>query len=98
VDTTDKVTIPPSSSLSIGDVLLAAKVSFRWYGEGGSQYAAAPHDPTNVYCNICNPFQYQTSIMMSETLRDAALKDTADFYNDIHEGTDRRYPLSSRAG
>jgi phospholipase C len=87
VDTTDKFTIPPSSSPSIGDVLLAAKVSFRWYGEGWSQYAADPQDPTNVYCNICNPFQYQTSIMTSETLRDAVLKDTADFYNDIHDGT-----------
>jgi phospholipase C len=87
VDTTDKFTIPPSSSPSIGNVLLAAQVSFRWYGEGWSRYAIDPQDPTNVYCNICNPFQYQTSIMTSETLRDAVLKDTADFYNDVHDGT-----------
>jgi phospholipase C len=87
VDTTDKFAIPPSSSPSIGDVLLASQVSFRWYGEGWNQYAANPNDPTNVYCNICNPFQYQTSIMTNPTLRDAVLKDTADFYNDVRDGT-----------
>jgi phospholipase C len=87
VDTTDRFTIPPSSSPSIGNVLLAGQVSLRWYGEGWNQYAIDPQDPTNVYCNICNPFQYQTSIMTSEALRDAVLKDTADFYNDLHNGT-----------
>src|SRR5579863_1856789 len=87
VDTTDKFAIPPSPSPSIGNVLLAGQVSFRWYGEGWSQYAANPNDPTNVYCNICNPFQYQTSIMTNQALRDEVLKDTADFYNDIHDGT-----------
>jgi hypothetical protein len=33
-------------SPSIGDVLLGAQVSFHWYGEGWSQYAANPSDPT----------------------------------------------------
>jgi phospholipase C len=86
VDTTDTFTIPPSSSPSIGNVLLAGQVSFRWYGEGWDQYAANPNDPTNVYCNICNPFQYQTSIMTNQGLRDEVLKDTADLYNDIQDG------------
>jgi phospholipase C len=87
VDTTDTFTVPPSPSPSIGDVLLAAHVSFHWYGEGWNQYAANPNDPTNVYCNICNPFQYQTSIMTNPAARDAVLKDTADFYNDVQNGT-----------
>jgi phospholipase C len=86
VDTTDTFTIPPSSSPSIGNVLLAGQVSFRWYGEGFDQYAANPNDPTNVYCNICNPFQYQTSIMTNQGVRDEVLKDTADLYNDIQDG------------
>jgi phospholipase C len=87
VDTTDTFTVPPSPSPSIGDVLLASHVSFHWYGEGWNQYAANPNDPTNVYCNICNPFQYQTSIMTNPAARDAVLKDTADFYDDVQNGT-----------
>ena len=86
VDTTDTFTIPPVPTPSIGNVLLAAGVSFRWYGEGFTQYAADPADPTNVYCNICNPFQYQTSIMANETVRDQVLKDTTEFYTDLQAG------------
>jgi phospholipase C len=71
---------------SIADVLLAAGVSFRWYGEGFTQYLSDPADPTNVYCNICNPFQYQTSIMANETVRDQVLKDTTEFYTNLQAG------------
>ena len=35
-------------------------------------------DPTDVYCNICNPFQYATSIMTN-----------ADAAHDAHQGHDR---------
>jgi phospholipase C len=86
VDTTDKFAIPPSSTPSIGDVLLTGKVSFRWYGEGFSQYAANPNDPTNVYCNICNPFQYETAIMTNDLVRDEVIKDTSQFYTDVEDG------------
>ena len=86
MDTTDTFTIPPVPTHSIGDVLLAANVSFHWYGEGFDQYKANPNDPTNVYCNICNPFQYETSIMTNAAARDEVLKDTRDFYSDIATG------------
>ena len=86
VDTTDTFTIPPVPTHSIGDVLLAANVSFHWYGEGFDQYKANPNDPTNVYCNICNPFQYETSIMTNASARAEVLKDTRDFYSDIATG------------
>jgi phospholipase C len=79
-------TIPPSPTPSIGDALLAKQVSFRWYGEGWNQYVDDPNDPNNVYCNICNPFQYQTSIMTNEALRTSVLKDTVDLYADIQDG------------
>jgi phospholipase C len=79
-------TIPPSSVPSIGNVLLTGQVSFRWYGEGYAQYAANPNDPTDTYCNICNPFQYQTSIMTNELVRDEVLKDTSQLYTDIQDG------------
>jgi phospholipase C len=86
VDTADTFTIPPVPTDSIGNVLLAAGVSFHWYGEGFTQYAANPNDPTNVYCNICNPFQYQTSIMTNDTVRQQVLKDTTEFYSDLQAG------------
>ncbi|MBV8523547.1 MAG: hypothetical protein JOY71_15715 [Acetobacteraceae bacterium] len=86
VDTTDQFTIPPSPARSIGNVMLEHQVSFRWYGEGLAQYAANPNDPSNTYCNICNGFQYQTSIMTNQPVRDEVLRDTSDFYNDIRSG------------
>jgi phospholipase C len=84
--TANPFTIPPSPTPSIGNVLLAAQVSFAWYGEGWNQYLDDPNNPADVYCNICNPFQYQTSIMTNETVRTAVLKDTADFYTGIQNG------------
>ena len=40
----------------------------------------------NQYCNICNFFQYSTSIMTNAAVRQAALKDTADLYADLKSG------------
>ena len=87
VDTTDTFTIPPVPTRSIGNVLLENKVSFHWYGEGWNRYAKNPQDPTDVYCTICNPFQYQTSIMADAALRDKVNKDTRDFYDDVAHDT-----------
>ncbi len=84
--TANPFTVPPSPTPSIGNVLLAAQVSFHWYGEGWNQYVDDPNDPANVYCNICNPFQYQTSIMTNEALRTSVIQDTANFYTDLQDG------------
>jgi phospholipase C len=84
--TANPFTLPPSPTPSIGNVLLAAQVSFRWYGEGWNQYVDDPNNPADVYCNICNPFQYQTSIMTNEALRTSVIQDTADFYTDLQDG------------
>ena len=86
VDTTDTFAIPPVTTHSIGDVLQAANISVTWFGEGWDHYKANPNDPTNVYCNICNPFQYQTSVMTNPALRDSMIQDTKDFYADIQKG------------
>lgn len=86
VDTKDTYTIPPVPTPSIGNVLLAGAVSFRWYGEGWDQYVQNPSASTNVYCNICNPFQYQTSIMTNETIREQVIGDTADLYTALQSG------------
>jgi len=42
---------------------------------------------SDQYCNICNPFQYETAIMTDASVRTTHLKDTIDFYNDIAAGT-----------
>ncbi len=83
-------TIPPSNVRNIGDVLLANNVSFAYFGDQFNQYLAKPYgnyvDPGNTYCNICNFFQYSTSIMTNSTVRSAVLKDTTDLYADIASG------------
>jgi phospholipase C len=77
-------TIPPSSVRNIGDALLAKNISFAYFGDQFNPYLANPDNnyvtPDNTYCNICNFFQYSTSIMTDEKVRNAALKDTLDLY------------------
>jgi phospholipase C len=41
---------------------------------------------SDEYCNICNPFQYDTSIMSNEAVRAAHIQDTANLYADIADG------------
>ena len=51
--------------------------------------AAAVADPAHAlgvaYCQICNPFQYATSIMADPTVRAAHIKDTADLVTAIEK-------------
>ncbi|MGY3621036.1 phospholipase C [Bradyrhizobium sp. USDA 10063] len=53
--------------------------------------AAALADPAHAlgvaYCQICNPFQYATSIMANPTVRQAHIKDTADLITAIQDNT-----------
>jgi phospholipase C len=53
--------------------------------------AAAVADPAHAlgvaYCQICNPFQYATSIMGDATQRAAHIKDTSDLISDIENNT-----------
>ncbi|WP_024507301.1 alkaline phosphatase family protein [Bradyrhizobium sp. ARR65] len=53
--------------------------------------AAALADPAHAlgvaYCQICNPFQYATSIMADPTVRQAHIKDTADLITAIQNNT-----------
>jgi phospholipase C len=80
-------TIPPSSVPNIGDALLKKNVSFAYFGDQFNAYLANPYNnyvtPDNQYCNICNFFQYSTSIMTNDAVRSAALQDTLDLYNDL---------------
>jgi phospholipase C len=88
-------TIPPSSVKSIGDSMIAANVSWKYYGDQWNNYVPDPYQlnyaamgsTSDEYCNICNPFQYDTSIMANATVRTAHIQDTANLYNDIQFGT-----------
>jgi phospholipase C len=88
-------TIPPSSVPSIGDTMLAAGVSWKYYGDQWDNYVPDPYQlnygakgaDTDEYCNICNPFQYDTSIMANEAIRSAHIQDTLNLYSDIDSNT-----------
>ena len=79
-------TIPPAPLRTIGDELIEKNISWAYYGDQWNAYLADPYNnyvtPNNQYCNICNPFQYTTSIMTSPAGR-AHLQDTINFYQAI---------------
>ncbi len=87
-------TIPPSSVRSIGDELLASGISWVYFGDQWNNYVPDPYQlnygvvgpQTDEYCNICNPFQYDTSIMANADTRNTHIQDTANLYTDIANG------------
>jgi phospholipase C len=88
-------TIPPSHVRSIGDDLLAANISWKYYGDQWNNYVPDPYQlnfapigaATDEYCTICNPFQYDASIMSNPAIRNAHIQDTTNLYADIANGT-----------
>ena len=81
-------TIPPTSQKSIGDDLVAHKVPFKYFGEDWDLYVTDPTESNTFdeYCNICNPFQYQTQFMGTQTARETYIGDTTELYEDIDPG------------
>ena len=81
-------TIPPTSVRHIGDALLEANVSFKYYGDGWNLYLSDPNylNPLQQYCNICNPFQYASDIMTNGTYREEHIQDLSNFYEDVKAG------------
>jgi phospholipase C len=88
-------TIPPSPVKSIGDSLLTANISWKYYGDQWNAYLSDKYQlnynaigaNTDEYCNICNPFQYDTSIMANASVRTAHIQDTTNLYSDIQNNT-----------
>ncbi len=88
-------TVPPSSTPSIGDDLNGAKVSWKYYGDQWNNYVNDPYQlnygtngpNADEYCNICNPFQYDTSIMSNPAQVAAHIQDSVNLYTDIQGGT-----------
>jgi phospholipase C len=88
-------TVPPSSTPSIGDDLNAHKISWKYYGDQWNNYVNDPYQlnygtngpNADEYCNICNPFQYDSSTMAHPDQVTAHIQDTANLYNDIQNNT-----------
>ena len=99
-------TIPPSSTPSIGDTLNAKNISWKYYGDQWNNYVNDPYQlnygtpgPTaDEYCNICNPFQYDTSIMSHPEQVTAHIQDTVEpLRGHRQQARCRRSRSSSRA-
>ena len=76
--------IGPQTIPTIGDALSAAHVTWKYYGEGMAS-ADRPLIANELYCTICNPFQYSRSIMTGPLKSN--LKDIEQFFADLHNGT-----------
>jgi phospholipase C len=81
-------TIPPTSQKSIGDDLVAHNVPFKYFGEDWDLYVTDPTESNSFdeYCNICNPFQYQSQFMGTQATREEFIADTTELYEDIDTG------------
>jgi phospholipase C len=87
-------TIPPTKQHSIADVLMEAGVSWKYYSDQWDSYLTDKYQlnygtvgaKSDQYCNICNPFQYETEVMANASVRTAHLKDTEDLYEDLKSG------------
>jgi phospholipase C len=83
-------TIPPLPIRTIGDELNENNITWAYYGDQWNAYLADPDlnyvAPNNTYCNICNPFQYSSTIMTNPTTRANSLKDTTDLYTALQTG------------
>jgi len=92
-DSSDKntvFTVPPSLLRHIGDALREKAISFAYFGDQWNQYVPDPYQlkrgKTDNYCNICNFFQYTSSLMSDANARAKYLKDTLDLYATIASG------------
>jgi phospholipase C len=84
----------PSRTNSIGDTLNNAGISWKYYGDQLNVFHTDPHATNSPakgqlpdeYCQICNPFQYDQSIMESPDVNQH-IQDTTSLYADIASGT-----------
>jgi len=75
--------VPQTTQQSIGDVLTANNIPWKYYG--GSFNASGTGGPLDgLYCNICNPFEYEAAYpsMVADHMRDVT-----DLFVDLQNGT-----------
>jgi len=75
--------VPPTMQRSIGDVLTAHNIPWKYYG-GGFNADGTPSPLSGSYCNICNPFEYEANYpsVVADHMRDVT-----DLFTDIVNGT-----------
>jgi phospholipase C len=76
--------IGPQTIKTIGDALSKKKVSWKYYGEGMNS-ADDPAIANELYCAICNPFQFSRSIMTGPLKNN--LQDLDVFFTDVSNNT-----------
>jgi phospholipase C len=75
--------VPPTMQRSIGDVLTAHNIPWKYYGGGfNADHTTSPFNGS--YCNICNPFEYEASWPTAVAEHGA---DVTDLFNDIANDT-----------
>jgi phospholipase C len=75
--------VGPQTIPTIGDALSRKKVSWNYYGEG-MDTAGDPALANELYCAICNPFQFSQSIMTGPLK--SHLQDLDVFFKDVSTG------------
>ena len=76
--------IPAVTMRSIGDVLTAKGIPWKYYG-GGYNASGVTTNPFNgSYCNICNPFEYELTY---PSMRADHMRDVTDLFTDIQNDT-----------
>jgi phospholipase C len=73
--------VPQTMQRSIGDVLSAQNIPWKYYGGG---FNTSGTGALSAYCNICNPFEYEASYpgMVADHMRDVT-----DLFADLTNGT-----------
>ena len=75
--------VPPTTQRSIGDVLSSHGISWKYYGGGfNADGTASPFNGS--YCNICNPFEYES---IYPSLVADHMRDVTDLFADLKNGT-----------
>jgi phospholipase C len=75
--------IPAVTITSIGDLLSAKNIPWKYYGGAYNvSGTGAPFD--GIYCNICNPFEYQLNY---PAMRAEHMRDVTDLFTDLKNGT-----------
>jgi phospholipase C len=75
--------VPGTAQRSIGDVLTAHNISWKYYGGGfNADGTASPFNGS--YCNICNPFEYESNY---PSVVPDHMRDVTDLFTDLVNGT-----------
>src|SRR5579871_5574781 len=74
--------VPQTMQRSIGDVLSANNIPWKYYGGGFN--VSGRGGPLDAYCNICNPFEYEANY---PSVVPDHMRDVTDLFNDLTNGT-----------